>query len=404
MNSHGPVTWVYSVSIAQAGLYRRGELVYRSSQRWLTVLALLLFLSVESASGAATESLRGRVVFERAPVAGAIVYAYRSAAGGLRGEGDGRSRPTGEDGVFSLTLDPGEYYLVARKGGASTAGGDAVPEYFGFHRSPVPTGVDVADGYLVQVVRRHPTAEIKSTSEAGGIRGRILGPSGPVARATIAFFTDPATGFRGPAAFAAESGEDGGFSIDLPENTYYVLASWKQSGGFRGPPREGDLYGFFDGNPLEVRPGIFLSIDLQMIEKLDAAKVSPFRDAAAATGIRGVVRTASGEIPIGSFVYTATDPGRLLGGVPLHRSTIDSKGGFFLGVGPGVYYLVVRSTLGGPPQPGEWFGTYGSASPAPVTVEGSVVGGVVITVDRLRGNPPASSPLLPPQGAGGPLR
>ena len=49
------------------------------------------------------------------PFEGAHVYAYRDSGKNLIGVADFVSRGIGQDGSFTLQLEPGEYYFVSRK-------------------------------------------------------------------------------------------------------------------------------------------------------------------------------------------------------------------------------------------------------------------------------------------------
>lgn len=348
----------------------------------LPAFVLLTITAAGPAGGADLEPLEGRVFFNERPFSGTVVSAYIESPETFLGNLAGRSEATGADGIFRLRLPAGSYYLVATKG---KPGSDET--YFGFRRRPLSTGIVVSDGYYLQVVPRS-TPKLEETTGGGAIRGHVLGPDGPVAGAMVFLYKDPQSGFRGPADFALQGPEgtdgEGRFSMEIPDGDYYLIGLWRQGGRLRGPPRPGDLWGYFDGNPVTVRSGVTISLDLHMAPKLDPVKSAPVGIRSGTTGIRGAVKSGSGEVPAGLFVYAVDKPDALLGGLPPYRTIVDDRGAFSLELPEGTFYLVVRAALGGPPLKGEWFGIYGGETPAPVTVGKEIVEGIEIPLDQVK--------------------
>jgi hypothetical protein len=189
-------------------------------------------------------------------------------------------------------------------------------------------------------------------------------------------YTDAARQFHGPDLFGPQgavlggTGAKGDFSIELPAGTYYLVVSKRKAGDVLGPLQPGDLYGYFDGNPLAVAAGTRTTVTLQVVGKLRDTSLAGGA-IAAQTGIRGMVRDSAGQVPAGVYAFATTDPSFMIGAMPPYRSQpIGPDGSFFIEVpAAGTYYVSARSGYGGPPLPGEWHGFRGGEKPAPVIVE-----------------------------------
>ncbi len=178
------------------------------------------------------------------PAAGAFVYAYRSARGGLRGPADFEVLVNGE-GRYFLDLVPGSYHLVARwRGGGADAGpprpGDAwaLPK-----RNPVAVreGSTTRADFLLQGVVR-PTLMREGTLTAGdtGFTGRLVDGEGKgVAGGFVLAYRDLDT-HRMPDATSPAAGEDGRFLLYLPQGGNWCLAARTRT---RGQPTAGEPYG-----------------------------------------------------------------------------------------------------------------------------------------------------------------
>jgi len=339
----------------------------------------------------------GKVTFNGNPVAGVRVHAYSDAEKGLRGEGQVFSPPTAGDGSFSLNVSTGTYYLVA-KGPTppfpfNEPGSDAFIGYF--EGNPVTVGSVAKETANLRVIRRATPVVTAGRDPARiGIEGVVLGPAGPVAGAAVHVYTDAKQNFRGPDIFGPQGAVVGGtdakgtFSLDLPPGTYFLVASKRQGSDPLGAPQPGDLYGYFDGNPLTPEPGTKTAITIQVAGAVDPAPGS--RQAATAakgkTGIRGKVTDPLGKVPQGVYVFASADPDFKPGAMPPHRSQVLGADGSYAIDLPsgGTYYVGARSGDGGPPLPGEWHGFLGEKTPRPVTVEtGRVVEGIDFVVGKM---------------------
>lgn len=339
----------------------------------------------------------GKIAADGKPVAGVRVHAYASAAGGFPGEGVTYSAPSAADGSFSLDLQEGAWYLVA-KGPLPPFPNENPGEgaFFGYYGgNPVSLGAGTRATVNIQVVRRRP---LRTTAEAAAdksvIEGTVEGPQGPVPGAMVHVYTDAARQFRGPDLFGPQGAVIGGtdakgaFSVELPAGSYFLVASQRKGGDLLGPLQPGDLHGWFDGNPVVVAPGTRTAIVIQPVAKVREAALptSPLRSTPVLTGIRGTLRDAAGKVPKGVYAFATTDPSFMIGAMPPFRSQpVGPDGTFFIEIpAGGTYYVSARSGYGGPPLPGEWHGFHGETKPAPVTVETNrVTEGIAILLKRM---------------------
>ncbi|HEY5998992.1 MAG TPA: hypothetical protein VI078_06760 [bacterium] len=356
----------------------------------LLALAVCLALGAVAAGGAeqAATGVTGKVLFEGKPAAGIRVHAFADAAGGFAGSGAASGGPTGEDGRFTLLLEPGRYFLVAKQ---AAGGADAEPApgslfgYYGGNPVKVVAGSTVEAN--LQVVRRAPVTISQGASPGVTIEGVVTGPRGPESGAVLFAYPDATSDFRGPdltgpqGSLLGGTGPDGKFSVELPAGTYFLAAARRKGGGALGPLQVGDLHGYFDGNPLTLRAGQKAMITVQLTEKLRQAEVRAV-PAAGSTGVRGRILDPAGKPVPGVFAFATTDP-NLIGAMPPHRSRpVGGDGAYFIELPRGgTYYVGARTGFGGVPMPGQWQGMLGDANIRSITVEtGRVIDGVDITV------------------------
>ena len=190
--------------------------------------------------------ITGQVITkEGTPPSGAVVYAYRSPKGGLRGPADFEAMVNAE-GTYFLDLAEGTYHLAAR---LRRSGSDAGPPRSGdawavFGENPVTVRAGMtshADLVLRGVTQAMLLKEGSLSSGDTGFSGQIVDAGGqPVAGAiTLAYRTPDHR--RMPDFTAAATGEDGRFVLYLPLGGKYCLAARTRT---RGQPLDGEPYGF----------------------------------------------------------------------------------------------------------------------------------------------------------------
>jgi hypothetical protein len=333
--------------------------------------------------------IRGKVLFEGKPAAGVWMHAYADAATDFRGKAAAAFGPTAADGRFLLPLDPGRYYLVGKRAAAPSAEAEpAVGDLFGYYGgSPVSVSAGAFAEVNLQLVMRRPLSVADGEGPVVTIEGTALGPRGPELGTAVFAFPDAKMDFRGPdltgpqGSVIGGTGPDGRFSIELPPGTYYLTATKRTGGSVLGPLKTGDLYGWFDGNPLRLAAGQKATVVIQMAEKLRQTE-SPGAATRGVTGIRGSLRDPAGRPVAGVFAFATTDP-NLIGAMPPYRSQPAAPDGSYFIELPrgGVYYVGARTGFGGPPLPGQWWGLYGGDKIRQVSVEGGAVAdGIDVTV------------------------
>jgi hypothetical protein len=178
------------------------------------------------------------------PAAGAYVYAYRSARGGLRGPADFEAQ-VGADGRYLLDLVEGNYHLVARQ---RPDGGDAGPPRAGDAwalpvKNPAtvePDRLTTVDFVLHIVAQPMLMREGTLTSGDTGFTGTLIDGAGhPLAGAFVIAYPDSDLK-RMPEATSPAVGEDGRFLLYVDRPGRWCLAARTRT---RGQPLAGELYG-----------------------------------------------------------------------------------------------------------------------------------------------------------------
>jgi len=338
---------------------------------------------------ATAAGVHGKVLFEGKPAPGVLVLVYPDAGTGFKGTAVASSGPTAADGRFSLALKPGRYFLVGKQAGGSSPDAEPGPgELFGYYGgNPVKVTPDASSEANLQVIRRAPLTIAAGAGTDVKIEGVLMGPRGPEESATLFAYPDAGSDFRGPditgplGSVLGGTGPDGRFALELPQGIYYLTAAKRKAGTALGPLQPGDLYGYFDGNPLKLQAGQRATITVRLTEKLRQPEASS-TVSQGTTGISGRIADPAGKPVAGVFAFATTDPNLIGSMPPYHSRPVGPDGVFFIEVpGGGTFYVGARTGFGGPPQPGQWQGMLGDANMHTITIEkGKLVNGVDITV------------------------
>ena len=171
-----------------------------------------------------------------------MVYAYRNAAGGLRGPAD-FAVTTAADGRYLLDLAPGRFHLVARQ---RQGGSDSGPPRPGDAWAlPANNPLELSEGQLLQLdfVLQPIGARrvVANTLTTGPYRfsGRLLSPEGDeLPDAMLLAYRQPRLHQR-PDFAAPPADGNGRFTIFLPDSGPWCLVARQHT---RGQLRAGELH------------------------------------------------------------------------------------------------------------------------------------------------------------------
>lgn len=200
--------------------------------------------------------LRGVVYQDGEPVQGARITLYQEADTIFRGIGYA-STMTGPGGKFSLHLEPGKYYAVARKRQAEgdKLGPLTTGDLFAFsHENPLEIK---AGGFTV--ISLNAVAKMSKVKEGGQevtlggtvkagvttISGVVRDASGkPVSGIHVGAYRDSMMIYK-PDFISNQTGPDGSYTINLSGDGEYFLLARDTMGG---PALKGDRLGKYNGN------------------------------------------------------------------------------------------------------------------------------------------------------------
>jgi len=184
------------------------------------------------------------------PLEGARLYVYGEEED-IYGPARYVSEPTGTDGSFSLSLEPGSYVGVVRK---RTSGDAAGPVRIGDYRSE-PLAFEVSDARnavldVTATVKEANEKAFPAMDEGGrtGLAGRVLDADGnPVEGVRVNVYDHIQMSER-PKYVSERTGPDGRFLVKVRRGGTYYLAARDR---FGGPPQLGDLYGRYDEGTID---------------------------------------------------------------------------------------------------------------------------------------------------------
>ena len=259
--------------------------------------------------------------------------------------------PIRSDGTFRFSVPGGTYYLMGRS--EDRAGG---PLFAYWGRNPVHVSGHVERGLVLLFT---PEAGPPRPIEGGGISGTVLLDNIPLKGAFVAAYLDAGTGFHGPPyALSAPSDEDGRYHLPLGPGTYFVVARHRSSKGvFEGPLLKGDQVGYFSCNPVTLRYGKGLRIDLSMAQ-VNRPRGGGSLSLGESIVVTGRVFSEAGQ-PVEGVRVVLYESGWMLGRPSFVSSATDSGGRYRLEVSRrGKFFVAARSVIGKPPETGELVGFY----------------------------------------------
>ena len=193
--------------------------------------------------------------------------------------------------------------------------------------------------------------------------GTVLTHDGvPAVGAYVYAYRDNSKGLRGPADFAAVVDADGRFTLDVVQGEYHLIARLRQSGSGSGPPRSGDAWTIYTGNPVLINKQEAGKVDFLLQIGTGLHQVKQGSLTSGDTGFTGVLTSADGTVVEGAFVlaYRSEDFRRM----PDFTSLPAGPEGRFVLYVPdsGSYCLAARKQTRGQPREGEPYGTLGAGA------------------------------------------
>ncbi len=213
----------------------------------------------------------GKLSFKGKPLEGVSLMFYTDLNTQLKGMGLGMTAPSDASGLVEAPLQPGTYFLVARKRNSGQLSGPLnAGDYFGYYAdNPLVLkegevariGIDMVE--VPAKVKRLAASMFGQTS----VSGRILNAVGsPVAGVRVLLYADSMMLNR-PLYVSQPSGSDGRYVLSFPRGGHYFLSARDKLGGAPGP---GELYGRYTGSQdssIRIRTGQHLDkIDLLVQE------------------------------------------------------------------------------------------------------------------------------------------
>lgn len=198
-----------------------------------------------------TQGVRGVLTHAGAPLAGAVVFAYRRESANLLGPADFASAPSGRDGAYAIDLVEGSYWLVARKRVSGSDSGPLVPGDLQkiFPHNPVRVAVGALTPVDLELDEMRELMFSRTATRgptAAGIKGRILDDAGrPVSWVFAIAYTSPEMR-RVPDFTSAMTAADGRYVIYLPQGGRYWVGARKH---IRERPEAGEPFGLYAGSP-----------------------------------------------------------------------------------------------------------------------------------------------------------
>lgn len=322
-------------------------------------------------------TIEGRVMLGDEPLSGLRVAAHATLD--FSGEPLAVAEPTGDDGLFRLTLPAGTYALYAR---------DAERGLFAFcGRNPLAVGEEMVWAGLQAVPLAPAVWRPYDDAYSAAVEGKVTYGGEPLAGAYVYLYLDVDEDLKGQGyRLSQPTAADGSFAFDgLPESDYFLVARKREGAGRLGPVLEGDLLAIYPGNPLRAPAGKTAVVQLAAVRKVKESADSETFARAAGLVVRGVVTDVKSRPVAGMHVFAYTD--RVIGHQrPAALSPPTGANGRFTVKlkQPGTYYLGARQLYGDSPAPGELFGMYDETADHGLTVTaGESLDGVKIVVEPI---------------------
>lgn len=248
------------------------------------------------------------------------------------------------DGRAQLGLAAGSWYLSA------AAEQPAIFGWYGSNPVQVRAGetikVTIPAVPAVAAAPASPTAVTVTPVPPGEetVAGEVVGAGGAVIRAGVSFYLDASTQFRGPGYLEAQTDERGSFETRLSPGRYWLVVRRRSGSQPFGPLEIGDDFGFYPGNPLEIRAGEKVTVRIPAVRVLKKSGWSG--PSTLRTRVSGTIRDAAGR-PLPGFRAFLHAKATMLGKPEFVSEPSGSDGVYLIWVDrEGVYYLGARAEIG----------------------------------------------------------
>lgn len=337
---------------------------------FISFIALLLMPMLPLSAA----TISGKATVDGDAVSGVEVSAYPVKALNFSEPSNYISKATLADGLFSMDLPPGEYYMLAEG-----------KELFSFYgRNPVTVPKQgLKEVNLLMLPDNLKAPDGKSEVETG-VAGYVSIDGEPVAGAVAMIYTDLSKQLKGMGlGWISPSDEAGYFEAPIPVGTYYLVVRVRKNGQMAGPLKAGDLFGYLPGNPLTVNEGRVTRVHIPLLEvpeKVSRHASNLFGN----TSISGRILDSTGD-PVAGLQVLLYEDSMMLNRPLFVSQKTDADGRYQLSFPKGGhYYLAARSELGGTPAPGELYGRYQGTPDHSIEIEtGKMLEGVEIVVDEV---------------------
>jgi hypothetical protein len=269
----------------------------------------------------------------------------------------------GTDGRAEITLVPGIWYLSA------AAAEPAVFGWYGTNPVQIRAGetIEVTIPAVPATAARASAAQARAPSAAAtpvppgeeSVAGEVVGDSGAVSGAAVAFYLDAATQFRGPGYLEVETDEGGAFETRVSPGRYWIIARRRSGPRPYGPLEVGDDFGFYPGNPLVVRAGERVAVRIPAVRVLKKSGWSG--PSTLRSRVSGTIRDAAGR-PLAGYRAFLHAKATMLGKPEFVSEPSGADGAYLIWVDrEGLYFLGARAEIGRSREEREAIGLYRGA-------------------------------------------
>lgn len=324
-------------------------------------------------------------------MSGARVYVYKEIEDIVTNNALTASKPADGQGVYALNLPAGRYYFISK----GTKDGI---DYFAYHGN---NPIQIQEGKLWLAFMVNPLKPPVYTDGLTSLKGLISFKGTPVQEAFVTLYKAGTKTLKGVGTRTDAARDDGAFSLAAPAGKYNVIARKMEGARKIKPLSKGDLYCYYPRNPIEVIAGKTVTIEVPCYPvqaretftgtpKIKGNEVETLASQVqlSRSGIQGMVLNSEGK-PLPGLTVLAFSGKSIMHHLANRADFVartDREGKYTLPINAdGEYYIIVRSSLSGTPQPGDIFGVYQDAAKPTVTFKkGQMIENVNIHISETK--------------------